>query len=280
MSLGDLVWLFLIIPLAMPALQQRYLEYRRQMLIAAFERERASRVILLVHRQETMRLLGFPIARYIDVTDSEGVLRAVQITDPDVPIDLVLQTPGGLALAALQIARAIGRRQAPVTVFVPHYAMSGGTLIALAASEIVMSPHAVLGPIDPQIGEYPAVSILQAVTQKQPGDVDDETLVKADVARKAIGQIRAAVVDLAARRLGDEKAAALAEQLTDGRWTHDFPLFAEQASALGLQIATSMPQVVLDLMALYPQPARPAGGGVEYLPAPRRKAARPAQAAS
>lgn len=280
MSLGDLVWLFLIIPLAMPALQQRYLEYRRQMLIAAFERERASRVILLVHRQETMRLLGFPLARYIDVTDSEGVLRAVQITDPDVPIDLVLQTPGGLALAALQIARAIGRRQAPVTVFVPHYAMSGGTLIALAASEIVMSPHAVLGPIDPQIGEYPAVSILQAVTQKQPGDVDDETLVKADVARKAIGQIRAAVVDLAARRLGDEKAAALAEQLTDGRWTHDFPLFAEQASALGLKIATSMPQAVLDLMALYPQPARPAGGGVEYLPTPRRKAARPAQAAS
>lgn len=279
MNLGDLIWLLIIIPLAMPALQQHYLEYRRQLLIARLERERGSRVILLVHRQETMRLLGFPLARYIDVTDSEGVLRAVQLTDPDVPIDLVLQTPGGLALAALQIARAIGCREAPVTVFVPQYAMSGGTLIALAANEIVMSPHAVLGSIDPQIGEYPAVSILYAAAQKQPGDIDDETLVKADVARKAIGQIRAAVVELAARRLGGEKAAALAEQLTDGRWTHDFPLFAEQASALGLKITTTMPQVVLDLMALYPQPARPAGGGVEYLPAPRRKTARPTRAA-
>jgi len=43
-----------------------------------------------------------------------------------------------------------------VTVFVPHYAMSGGTLIALTADEIVMDPNAVLGPVDPQIGNMPA----------------------------------------------------------------------------------------------------------------------------
>ena len=272
MNAGDLIWILLVLSLIMPTFQQRYLEYRRQLMIARFERERGSRVILLVHRQETMRLLGIPLVRYIDVTDSEEILRAIQLTDPEVPIDLVLQTPGGVALAALQIARAIGQREAPVTVFVPHYAMSGGTLIALAASEIVMSPHAVLGPIDPQIGEYPAVSILHAVAQKQPGDIDDETLVKADVARKAIQQIRESICNLVGPRLGEEKAAALAEHLSDGRWTHDFPIFADQVASLGLKIATTMPQSVMDLMALYPQPVRPTGGGVEYLPAQRRKA--------
>ncbi len=54
------------------------------------------------------------------------------------PLDLVLQTPGGLVLASLQIAQAIRDHRGKVTVFVPHYAMSGGTLIALAADEIAM----------------------------------------------------------------------------------------------------------------------------------------------
>jgi ClpP class serine protease len=40
------------------------------------------------------------VYRYIDVNDSEEVLRAIHITDATVPIDLVLHTPGGLVLAA------------------------------------------------------------------------------------------------------------------------------------------------------------------------------------
>ena len=43
-------------------------------------------------------------------------------------------------------------------MFVPHYAMSGGTLIAMAAQEIIMDRNAVLGPVDPQIGGVAAVA--------------------------------------------------------------------------------------------------------------------------
>jgi ClpP class serine protease len=67
------------------------------------------------------------------------------------PIDLIIHTPGGLVLAAEEIARALQAHKAPVTVMVPHYAMSGGTRIALSAGQILMSPSAVLGPVDPQI---------------------------------------------------------------------------------------------------------------------------------
>src|ERR1700688_2312105 len=148
MSFGDLIWLFFIFSAIQPLLQQKMLEAMRLRKISQLERTRKSRVILLVHRQETMRFLGFPVARYIDINDSEEVLRAIQMTDDDVPLDLVLHTPGGLVLAALQIARAISNHKARVTVFVPHYAMSGGTLIALAADEIVMTRHSAIGPID------------------------------------------------------------------------------------------------------------------------------------
>ena len=173
MSIGDMFWLFFMFTAIQPMLRQRMLEAMRVRKISQLESERKSRVILLVHRQETMRLLGFPVARYIDINNSEEVLRAIQMTDDEVPLDIVLHTPGGLVLAALQIAKAVRDHKAKVTVFVPHYAMSGGTLIALAADEIVMCTHSVLGPIDPQLGQSPAASLLKVVEQKPMARIDD-----------------------------------------------------------------------------------------------------------
>ena len=271
MSMGDLVWLFFVFSAIQPMLRQQMLEAMRVRKISQLERERKSRVILLVHRQETMRLLGFPIARYIDINDSEDVLRAIQMTDDDVPLDLVLHTPGGLVLAALQIAKAVREHKGKVTVFVPHYAMSGGTLIALAADEIVMCEHSVLGPIDPQLGDSPAASLIKVVEEKPVAKIDDRTLVLADVGRKAIAQVKQAASELLTRRLSAEQASALAEKLTCGAWTHDYPIWASTAKSLGLSVSTDMPNDVFQLLKLYPQPIRmQSGGGVEYLPVERR----------
>jgi ClpP class serine protease len=271
MSFTDLIWIFFLLSAVWPLLQQQRRNVMRVRKIAQLERSRNSRVILLVHRQETMRFLGIPLVRYIDINDSEAVLRAIQMTDDDVPLDLVLHTPGGLVLAALQIAHAVRDHKSKVTVFVPHYAMSGGTLIALAADEIVMSEHSVLGPIDPQLGEQPAASLLKVIEKKPIDKIDDATLVKADVAGKAIAQVKQSARWLLDRRLPDDKAEALAEKLSVGTWTHDFPFFAATAKEFGLPVNTDMPKEVLELMSLYPQPTRTQGGGVEYLPAPRHR---------
>jgi ClpP class serine protease len=271
MSIGDFVWLFFVFSAIQPMLRQQMLVAMRARKISQIERDRKSRVILLVHRQETMRLLGFPIARFIDINDSEEVLRAIQMTDEEVPLDLVLHTPGGLVLAALQIAKAVREHKGKVTVFVPHYAMSGGTLIALAADEIVMCKHSVLGPIDPQLGESPAVSLIKVVQDKPVAKIDDHTLVLADVGRKAIAQVKQAASELLNRRMSAQEASATAEKLASGTWTHDYPIWASTASSLGLPISTDMPDDVLQLMNLYPQPVRMQnGGGVQYLPVPRR----------
>ncbi|HXQ66202.1 MAG TPA: ATP-dependent Clp protease proteolytic subunit [Alphaproteobacteria bacterium] len=271
MSILDIFWIFFIVSALQPVLRQRMLEAMRTRKIAQLERKRSSRVILLVHRQETMSLLGFPLMRYIDVHDSEDVLRAIHMTDDDVPLDIVLHTPGGLVLAALQIARAMREHKAKVTVFVPHYAMSGGTLISLAADEIVLCKHSVLGPIDPQLGKFPAASLLKVVEQKPLAEIDDETLILADVGRKAIAQVKEAAKGLLQRRLPAEAAEALADKLSTGTWTHDYPISAAEAKELGLAISTEMPNEVLELMSLYPQPVRSHSGGVEFLPVPRQR---------
>ena len=268
MDLGQIFWLFFVLSALQPVIKQRLLENSRQRLLARLERQRKTRVILLVHRQETMSLLGFPIMRYIDINDSEDVIRACVMTDPEVPVDLVLHTPGGLVLAATQIARAIRDRKGKVTVFVPHYAMSGGTLIALAADEIVMSPHAVLGPVDPQLGQYPAASLLRAVSRKPVAEVDDQTLILADVAEKAVVQLRESARELLTRSQTFEKAKELAELLATGTWTHDFPITLDVATRLGLKVSSDMPAEILQLMSLFPQPLR-RQPSVEYIPVPR-----------
>ena len=271
-SFFDLFWVFLFFSSLQPVWQRRQMEFRRIRSLQEFERGRNSRVILLIHRQESISLLGIPISRYISIEDSEQVLRAIRLTPPDVPIDLILHTPGGLVLATEQIARALIRHPAKVSVFVPHYAMSGGTMLALASDEIVMDANAVLGPVDPQLGNYPAASIIKVLEDKPIGEIDDQTLIMADLSRKAIKQVQRFVRTLLKdsipkQKVQPENIESIIDALTTGRVTHDYPITVEEATEMGLPITVGLPRSIYDLMELYPQPqgGRPS---VQYIPLP------------
>lgn len=273
-----IIYILFLLQIFVPMLQKRLLQGMRISAIRSLEAKRRSRVITMIHRQETMSLLGFPIARYIDIEDSEKVLRAIRFTSPEMPIDLILHTPGGLVLAAEQIALALKRHRGNVTVFIPHYAMSGGTLVALAADEIIMDPNAVLGPVDPQLGSpqsgyFPAASVLAALETPNPNR-EDQTLIMGDVARKALNQVERSVRALLQEHYSDADATALARALSEGRWTHDYPIDYEEAKALGLRVSEQMPEEIYRLMDLYPQ-ARQQRPGVEYIPTPYRPAPAP-----
>jgi ClpP class serine protease len=272
MNFINLFFIFLIISSVQPAIQRRIVESRRLNAIRTFEQQRGSRVILLIHRQESISLLGIPITRFINIEDSEQILRAIRLTPPNVPIDLILHTPGGLVLATEQIARALLRHKSKVTVFIPHYAMSGGTMLAMAADEIVMDENAVLGPVDPQLGNVAAASLLKVLDKKPIEKIDDQTLVTADVAQKAIQQVQRFVRSLLEDAIPEQKVAPenidkIIERLTTGQVTHDYPVTVEEATEMGLPITVGLPVEIYNLMDLYPQPmmGRPA---VQYIPMP------------
>jgi ClpP class serine protease len=248
-------WGLLVLILVLTFLGRGSVEAERDAALEKIQESRKSRVIALIHRQDRVSILGVPVASYINIDDSEAVLRAIRLTPDDQPIDLILHTPGGLVLASEQIARALVEHKGKVTVFIPHYAMSGGTMIALAADEIVMDPNAVLGPVDPQIGGAPAASIIKAVEQKPIERVSDTTLILADISRKAQAQVQAFVTELLSesKQLPADKAAETGKALTEGRWTHDFPITVKAARELGLKVNTAMPKEVYSLMDLYPQ---------------------------
>lgn len=270
-ALSGLFWMLLFLYLIFaPQLKHQQLLAARRRAMRRIGMKRGTNVITMIHRQESIGFLGIPIYRFIDIDDSEKVLRAIRSTPKDKPIDLIIHTPGGLVLAATQIAKALHDHPAKTTVIVPHYAMSGGTLIALAADEILIDPHAVLGPVDPQLMNYPAPSILKVVEKKEPKDIDDETLIMADIAEKAINQVRETVFNLLKDKMDEEKAREVAKILTEGRWTHDYPLTVQELRQLGLKVSTDVPQEVYELMELYPQPMMQRHPGVEFVPSPQK----------
>lgn len=266
-NFSEVIWILFLIMAIMPFLRQQRLEIMRLRLIRKIEVSRHSRLITLIHRQELLSLLGIPLSRYINIEDSEAILRAIRLTPDDMPIDLLLHTPGGLVLASEQIARALQRHPAKVTVFVPHYAMSGGTMISLAADEIAMDENAVLGPVDPQLGEFPAASILEVVRQKDKDKIDDRTLMLAEIAAKAMTQVRDFICYLLSDKMEGARARELAELLSSGNWTHDYPINSEQLKKMGLPVTVGLADDIYSLMDLYPQPAqrRPS---VQFIPLP------------
>ncbi len=274
-DLSGLFWMLFALFFMIMSLSPMFSFYRlkaaRMSLLAKMEKKYGYRFITLIHRSEKIGLLGLPIYRFIDIEDSEAVLRAIRNTPPNKPIALIIHTPGGLVLAASQIARALKRHPAKKVVIVPHYAMSGGTLIALAADEIRMDPNAVLGPLDPQIAvdqasHLPAPSVIKAVEIKGK-DASEKFLVLADIAKKSLEEVQEFIYELTKDKLGEEKARELAQKLTEGRWTHDYPITFEKAKELGLPVKENVPEEVYTLMELYPQ-APTHKPGVEYIPYP------------
>jgi ClpP class serine protease len=263
LDINLLLLVFFIIAALQPAVQQATLAAMRRRALEKISKRREATVITLIHRQETISLLGLPLMRHIDIDDAESVLQAIRETPAGRPIEIILHTPGGLVLAASQIATALADHDGPVTAVVPHYAMSGGTMIALAADEIVLERHVALGPIDPQLGQYPAASILAAL--ERPGSHDDQTLILGDIAWKALQQVEAFATKLLERRMSPARARDVARLLASGTWTHDHPLMSPDLDALGLSIRIGVPEEERALMRLYPQP-RGRQSPVEYFP--------------
>jgi ClpP class serine protease len=262
----DLLWLFFIFSSLQPVLQKYLLAQARRRTLTRIAVKRDATVITLIHRQETLSLLGIPLARYIDIDDSQSVLRAIRETPPGKTIEIILHTPGGLVLAASQIARALGDHDGRVVAVVPHYAMSGGTLIALAADEIILDRHAALGPVDPQLGQYAARSLVDVADR--PGRHEDRTLLLADVGRKALRQVQWTAQMLLEKHMEAGRAHDAAELLATGVWTHDHPLMAPELAQLGLPVKVGVPPEERSLMDLYPQP-RGREASVEYVPGPQ-----------
>ncbi len=260
--LGVIILLYMLI---YPQWQVRAARRRRFSGIREMERKWGTKILTMIHRKEAISMLGIPVYQFIDVEDAEEVLRGIREAK-DKPIDLIIHTPGGQLHASMQIARALKNHSARTRVFVPHYSMSGGTIIALAATEIIMDKDASLGPVDPQVGDilrgvFPAPSWLH-VARKKGLEADDTTLMMSDISEKALKFTRDMLNELLEGKFDDkEKQEQVVEKLTGGEMIHSEMISAADAQALGLPVSTQLPPEIHEFMKYY----RAVSSNVEYL---------------
>lgn len=98
-----------------------------------------------------------------------------------------------------------------------------------------------------------------------PGDRDDETLILADMSRKAIVQVESFVGRMLEPKLGPQHAREVARLLATGTWMHDHPLQCAELETLGLPVRVGIAEE-REPLDLYPQP-RGREAAVEYVPA-------------
>src|SRR5208337_1315907 len=236
-----------------PTTKSEILAWRRR-IISELEQERGTRVIMMIHKRELWT--GPGEEPEIILEDAETVLQQIRSTPPDTPIDLILHTPGGIEIAAEMMAMAIKFHPEKVTVFVPFYAFSGGSLMSLAADEIRMERYSMLGPVDPQIPTpdgniWPSASLESLVTLKPILKVSDRMIVMAEVARLEIENAISFVTWLLDERMEKEQARNVAEFFAHGYMAHATPITLDVVRAMGLNAVEEIPGKVYELFRTF-----------------------------
>ncbi len=228
---------------SLPSKQQVLAE--RERIKLELERERGTKVITLIHRRESWTPAGEEPE--IVLEDSEAVLAEIRRTPPDKPIDFVVHGPGGLSLAAQQMAMAVKSHNAKTTAFIPFYAMSGGSLVALAANEIRMDKNSIIGPVDPQIGEHSASAYISILKRKSLDSIRDETFMLAERAELETRNTKEFVKWLLRDKMNERQAARVAEFLTGGYMSHDTMITLDPARKIGLNVVEGIPDRVYEM---------------------------------
>ena len=98
-NLSTLLVLACLALMLQPLLTGRMFTLRRARAIRGIETRRRSRVITMIHWPEKRSLFDFNMSDMIGLEDAQSIISAIKATPRDIPIDLVLHTPGGLVLA-------------------------------------------------------------------------------------------------------------------------------------------------------------------------------------
>jgi hypothetical protein len=137
------------------------------------------------------------------------------------------------------------------TVIVPFYAMSGGSLVALAADEILLERESILGPVDPLIGGFPAGTVLRLLARKPIETITDQMVLLAEGARQSLDQMKEFVKWLLEGKLPKKEREALSVFLTGGYISHDTPIVMDVLQSYGLPVKRGVPEGVYDLFRTF-----------------------------
>lgn len=199
-----------------------------------------------------------PYMFMVNDNDMNGFMSTIHGLNTTAGLDLLLHTPGGNIAATESLVKYLRSKFGnDIHVYVPHLAMSAGTMIASASKKIVLGKHSSLGPIDPQFGSISAVGVIQEVEfamAELKAKPETQLLWRTTFEKYPVGflnECRKSILqsrEMVERWMVDgmfygepdaaEKSAAIANSLCDkDRWkSHSRHISIEEAAELGLKV--------------------------------------------
>jgi ClpP class serine protease len=155
--------------------------------------------------------------------------------------DLILHTPGGDVFSSLAISRIIKQYPGRIRAIIPLYSMSGGSLLALSCKELLMSPNACIGPIDPQLGslfKFGSAAAWEKIVKFKGKKAEDQSISFAMMGKQYTKSIAAHLNKIIGFDLATTQKNKLIQFLTDGSIEHAYPLTITDLKGFGLPINT------------------------------------------
>jgi len=153
--------------------------------------------------------------------------------------DLILYTPGGEVFSAVYISRVLNKYPGKIRCFVPTFAMSGGTLLALSTDEIYMNDYACLGSVDPQLGnlfKFGSAKAWKHIVKYKGKKAEDSSISFAMIGEQYTKSIKDIISNLLTDKLSKKDNKRLTDFLVSGNIEHGFNLTKDILKGFGMPI--------------------------------------------
>ena len=151
------------------------------------------------------------------------------------PIDLFLETNGGVTDATEKICSLLRATAPDLRVIVPRRAKSNGTVLTMCGQTVVLGVESELGPIDPFIGHVPAHFVLNA----PPGSFNAIDMQLAATARQQTEKLARDLLSTGMMKsnTAPEIEATIAKLVTrDVYYSHGSVIDYKEATTLGFNV--------------------------------------------
>ena len=119
--------------------------------VTSFFNRNEKKAPLIIDKKDGLKTKVISLNGYVKQQFLKNFMYYYSQCEFDENIIVEVTTNGGDVSVAYKIAQTLQRHKGNVTVRIPYYAMSAGTIIALAADQIVLSHCGCLGSIDPSV---------------------------------------------------------------------------------------------------------------------------------
>jgi ClpP class serine protease len=160
-----------------------YYIYKSFRLIKNIESKYKSKVIYIRDTKESFidQTLMYIYKNYIISINDNYSLRNILQKNYEKNITIILCSRGGYISSSDSMLNLLSIHKPTKSVFIPSYAKSAATLLALSCDEIYMNKYATMGPTDPQISvfdSWTSFSTIDSIVQAKSTDkINDELLI-------------------------------------------------------------------------------------------------------